>query len=77
LTDTSRGQGTDGAQSPGAVRMVRHRRRRKDGLRCLTIELRETEIDALVRGERLAKDRRGDRTAVTQALYGFLDDMLR
>ena len=69
--------GNAAAPSPGAVRMARHRRRRKDGLRCLTIELRETEIDALVRGGRLATDQRGDRTAVTQALYKFLEDTLR
>jgi hypothetical protein len=29
--------------------MRRHRERRRDGMRCLTIELRETEIDALIR----------------------------
>ena len=34
--------------SHAAERMRRHRQRRRDGLRCLTIELRETEIDALV-----------------------------
>ena len=32
--------------SPAASRMRRHRQRRRDGLRCLVIELRETEIDA-------------------------------
>jgi len=26
--------------------MARHRKRRRDGLRCLRIEIRETEIDA-------------------------------
>ena len=31
------------ARSPAAERMRRHRERRRDGLRCLTIELRETE----------------------------------
>jgi hypothetical protein len=34
---------------PAAERMRRHRDRRRDGLRCLTIELRETERDALIR----------------------------
>jgi len=29
--------------------MRRHRQRRRDGLRCLVIELRETEIDVLIR----------------------------
>lgn len=42
---------SDGANimpSRATLRMRRHRERRRDGLRCLTIELRETEIDALV-----------------------------
>jgi hypothetical protein len=31
-----------------AKRMRRYRQRRRDGLRCLTIQLRETEIEALI-----------------------------
>ena len=34
--------------TPAAERMRRHRQRRRDGLRCLMVELRETEIDALI-----------------------------
>ena len=30
-------------------RMRRHRQRQRNGLRCLVIELRETEIDTLIR----------------------------
>jgi hypothetical protein len=41
---------TEPATLTGAAeRMRRHRQRRRDGLRCLIIELRETEIDALIR----------------------------
>jgi hypothetical protein len=29
--------------------MRRHRERRRDGLRCMTIELRETEIATIIR----------------------------
>jgi hypothetical protein len=43
---------SDTALSPSAKRMRLHRERRRDGLRCLTIELRETEIDALVHPEK-------------------------
>jgi hypothetical protein len=69
---------TEGAvPSPGAHRMARHRNRRRKGLRCVTIELRETEIDVLIRRGRLAGDSRGDLAAVRKALYGFLDDHLR
>jgi hypothetical protein len=64
------------ACSPGAARMALHRFRMKKGLRCLTIELRETEIGALIRRGYLASDRRNDRGAVTRALYEFLDDTL-
>ena len=35
--------------TPAATRMRRHRDRRRDGLRCLNIELRATEIDALIK----------------------------
>jgi len=34
--------------SPAAVRMRRHRKLRREGLRCLMIQLRETEIEALI-----------------------------
>jgi hypothetical protein len=57
--------------------MARHRRRRKKGLRCLTVELRESEIDALIRRQRLAPESRDDLLAVRKALYDFLEDMLR
>ena len=65
------------APSPGALRMARHRNRRRKGLKCITIELRETEIDVLIRRGRLAGDSRGDLAAVRRALYGFLDDHLQ
>jgi hypothetical protein len=57
--------------------MARHRNRRRTGLRCVTIELRETEIDVLIRRGRLAGDSRGDLAAVRKALHGFFDDHLR
>ena len=37
------------ACSPAASRMRLHRQRRRLGLRCIVIELRETEVDELVR----------------------------
>jgi hypothetical protein len=43
----------------------------------IDIELRETEIDALIRRRRLDPDSRGDLAAVRRALYGFLEDTLR
>lgn len=71
------GHATDGAPtSAGAARMARHRDRRRNGLRCITIELRETEIDALIRRGGLAPDSRADMAAVRKALYAWLDDAL-
>jgi hypothetical protein len=60
-------------RSPAAERMRTHRERRKSGMRCLTIELRETEIDALIRKGFLKADTRNDTDAIKDALYDLLD----
>jgi hypothetical protein len=62
--------------SPAAERMRRHRERRRDGLRCLNIELRETEIDALIDRGLLKSETRNDLRAVKEALYAYLDHTL-
>jgi hypothetical protein len=59
-----------------AERMRAHRQRRRDGLRCLTIEVRETEIDALIRKGTLKADARNDPYAVRDALYAHLEATL-
>lgn len=56
--------------------MRRHRERRLDGLRCLVVEVRESEINALVRMKLLKSEMRNDRNAVLQAFYDFLDRTL-
>jgi hypothetical protein len=63
-------------RSPAAVRMRLHRERRRQGLRCLTIELRETEIEALIRKGFLQAEMRNDANAVSEALYSHLDQTL-
>ena len=60
-------------RSAAAERMRAHRRRRRDGMRCLTIELRETEIDALIRKGMLKADARNDQYAIRDALYAHLE----
>ena len=60
-------------RSAAAERMRGHRQRRRDGLRCLTIELRETEIDALL-GKKA--DARNDPDAIRDALYAHLERTL-
>jgi hypothetical protein len=62
--------------SSAAVRMRRHRDRRRDGLRCLNIELRVTEIDALIKRGLLKSETRNDLRAVKEALYAYLDHTL-
>jgi hypothetical protein len=46
---------------------------RSSGLRFLGIELREREIEALIRRGQLHADQRANSAAVRRALYGFLD----
>jgi hypothetical protein len=64
-------------RTAAAERMRRHRQRRRDGFRCLMIELRETEIDALISNGLLAAHNRQDYESVQSALYAFLDDAFR
>jgi hypothetical protein len=59
-----------------AERMRLHRERRRQGLRCLIIELRVTEIDVLVRRNFLKAETRNDMYAVRRALYQYLDQTL-
>jgi hypothetical protein len=63
-------------RSPAAERMRRHRERRRDGVRCVMIELRETEIDVLVQKGLLKADTRNDARAVREALYQHFDSTL-
>jgi len=63
-------------RSSAAERMRAHRERRRDGLRCLTIELRETEIDSLIRKGMLKTDARNDQHAIRDALYAHLERTL-
>ena len=54
-----------------AERMRRHRQRRRNGLRCFTVELRETEIDILIREGLLKAEMRNHSSAIIEALYEF------
>ena len=64
------------SRSPAAARMRLHRERRREGLRCLTIELRETEIDVLIGKGLLSSETRHDSHVVREALYAHLDQTL-
>jgi len=62
--------------TPAAERMRRHRKRRREGLRCLWVELHETELDALVREGLLEPRSRRDENAIADALYAYLERTL-
>ena len=59
-----------------AERVRLHRERRRRGLRCLTIEIRDREIDALVRHGLLDGERRDDTAAIRTAFHRYLDRTL-
>jgi hypothetical protein len=59
--------------SAAAVRMRRHRQRRREGRRSLRIELFEAEVDALIGARFLEEQNRDDPNAVISALYRLLD----
>jgi hypothetical protein len=56
--------------------MRRHRERRREGLRCLWVELHETELDALVRAGLLEPQLRHDENAMADVLYAHLERTL-
>jgi len=62
--------------SPAAERMRRHRQRRRDGMRCITIEIRETEIDALIKLGLLKPEMRNNPAEIKDALYALLERTL-
>ena len=60
---------TSSSRRSAADRMRLHRERRRKGLRCVIVELRETEVDALIRKGMLNADARNNSRAVRKALY--------
>ena len=59
-----------------AVRMRRHRKRRRGGLRCLTIEIHQSEINMLVCRALLNPEMRNNENAIINALYAHFDQTL-
>jgi hypothetical protein len=56
--------------------MRAHRERRRAGLRCIVVQLRETEIDVLIRKGLLKVDARNDHYAVRNAVHAHFDRTL-
>jgi hypothetical protein len=62
--------------SPAAERMRRSRERQREGLCCLQIEMRKSEIIALCRRGYLPSEQLSDRGAIINALYRFFEAQL-
>ena len=67
---------TEPTRSAAAQRMRLHRERRRNGMRCLMVELRVTEIDGLVHKGLLKSEARNDVNAVLEAIYAHLERTL-
>ena len=63
--------------SPAAERMRRYRERRHNGRRCVTLEILELEIDALVEKGFLGRETRNDPIEIVSALYRLFEETLR
>jgi hypothetical protein len=62
--------------NPSAERMRRHRQRRRDGMRCVQLEVRETEIDELIHQKLLISEMRNDKQSVVDAFYQLFEHTL-
>ena len=64
-------------RSPSSTERVRlHRKRHRNGMRVVPVQLHESEIDSLVRQRYLKAERRHLPKAVESALNGFICDKL-
>jgi hypothetical protein len=63
-------------RSQAVARMRLHRQRSRMNLRCIVVELRETEIDESARRGLLTEDTRNDRLALRHAVHSHLDQTL-
>jgi hypothetical protein len=61
------------ARAQATERMRRSRDRRRKGLRCYTLQIRDSEIEALIGRGLLSPGYQTDRGAVVNAMHKFLD----
>jgi hypothetical protein len=59
--------------SSGAQRMRRYRERRRRGLSCIKVQLRRSEVEALIARGLVQPAEREDRSALAAALHRWLD----
>ena len=58
-----------GCSAGAGQRMRAHRQRRRAGLRCIVVQIRQTEVTEVIRRKLLEADARYDANAVRTALY--------
>jgi hypothetical protein len=76
LPDQTAVESTASPTAP-ALRMRRHRERRRKGLRSITLQVHDLEIDALIRKGLLTAETRNSVREITMAFYKFFDLKLR
>jgi hypothetical protein len=66
---------TTAASRSSASRMKRHRERRRQGTRCVTVALNHSECDALIVRGYLAEEERDNGAAIKKAIEAVLSDI--
>ena len=66
---------TTPASRSSAARMTRHRERRRQGTRCVTVDVSQSELDALVVRGYLSEGERDDGVALKKAIEAVLSDI--
>jgi hypothetical protein len=65
---------SESVPTAGARRMRWYRERRRRGLTCIKVDLRRSEVDALIARGLLKPAERQDRSALAAALHRYLDE---
>jgi hypothetical protein len=63
------------ASRSSAARMTRHRERRCQGTRCVTVDVSQSELDALVVRGYLPEEERDNGSAIKKAIEGVISDI--
>jgi hypothetical protein len=66
---------TPTALGSSASRMKRHRERRRQGTRCVTVNVSQGELDALLVRGYLSEEERDDGAAIKKEIEGVLSDI--
>jgi hypothetical protein len=53
-----------------------HRERRRRGLRCISVEIFDREIDELIRRGLLQPEQRGDKNSILKAVHAVFEQAL-